>query len=213
MLALLSSVKPKQRTPYDIYNVFQIVSVVKEAYSSVFWWGSAWLLEWSEQSTNQYDCSRLLLKRHARACVQSDCYSSAEAALRGTLTCFKTTAHSLCNQPIIVNRMTAEKSVRLMQIAEILMQIWRLQYLEKKILIKLFCLSHHYLWALNLQNLPLTLDIILHLILFFIGVVAWDLTHVSFPLLLWLHTSKTRKHVVMPFLTSLQQSQKQVKNY
>lgn len=70
------------RTRHNGHSVVQIFSVVNEAHSSAFWWESAWLLEWSEQSTNQYDCSRLLLKRHTRACVQHDCCSSAKNALQ-----------------------------------------------------------------------------------------------------------------------------------
>lgn len=35
MLALLSLAKSKRRTPYNSHNVFQIVSVVSEARSSV----------------------------------------------------------------------------------------------------------------------------------------------------------------------------------
>lgn len=84
MLALLSLTKSKWRMPYNTNNVFEIVSVVNEAHSSVFWRGSAWLLEWSEQSINQYDCSRLLLKSLTRACVEHDCCSSARAVLKGT---------------------------------------------------------------------------------------------------------------------------------
>lgn len=109
MLALLSLAKSKRRTPYNAHNVFQIVSVMNEAPSSVFWWGSAWLLEWSEQSTNQYDCSRLLLKRHTTACVQHDCCSSARAVLKGTLTWFRTTAQMPCNQHICCSSKSAGK--------------------------------------------------------------------------------------------------------
>lgn len=59
LLVLLSYAKSGWGTPDNRHNMFQIVSAVNGAHSSVLWWGSAWLLEWSEQSTNQYDCSRL----------------------------------------------------------------------------------------------------------------------------------------------------------
>lgn len=97
LLVLLSYAKSGWRTPDNRHNMFQIVSAVNGAHSSVLWWGSAWLLEWSEQSTNQYDCSRLLLKRHTRACVQNDCCSSVRAVLKGILTRFRTTAQMSCN--------------------------------------------------------------------------------------------------------------------
>lgn len=77
--------KQDERMPRGTHNVFQIKFAVNEARSSVFWWGTAWLLEWSEQSINQYDCSRRLLKRHRGTCVQRDWCSSVRAALEGIL--------------------------------------------------------------------------------------------------------------------------------
>lgn len=130
MFALLSLAKSKWRTPYNSHNSFQKASVVDEAHSSVFWWELAWLLEWSEQSTNQYDCSRLLLKRHTRACVQHDCCSSAKGCTQ------KVSWHGSGQQhgcPVISVSPSIvwlkEKPVWLMTMAEMLMWILRLHLL------------------------------------------------------------------------------------
>ncbi len=124
MFALLSLAKSKQRTPHNKnHNVLQIVSAVSETHSSVFWRESAWLLEWSRQSTNQYDCSRLLLKRPARACVQHDCCSSARAVTERYLTFLR----QQLKYPVISASVSIvwvkEKPVWLIVMVEILMQI------------------------------------------------------------------------------------------
>lgn len=80
MSALLSLFETSE-IQQNRHNVFEIF-LCSEAQSSAVWWDSAWLLEWSQQSTNQYDCSCLLLWRHTRACVQRDCCSSAKNVLQ-----------------------------------------------------------------------------------------------------------------------------------
>lgn len=80
MSALLSLFETSE-IQQNRHNVFEIF-LCSEAQSSTVWWDTAWLLEWSQQSTNQYDCSCLLLQRHTRACVQRDCCSSAKNVLQ-----------------------------------------------------------------------------------------------------------------------------------